>query len=93
MSRSATLEARRAEAQAQIDQLTQQLDALDRAERSHRELAPKIQHVLDAYHDCQSVQEKHALLKTILRRIEYAKTTGGRYQPSDMRIMLFLHLL
>lgn len=93
LSRSATLEARRVDVQAQIDQLTQQLDTIDRAERSRRELVPKIQHVLDTYHDCQSVQEKHALLKTILRRIEYAKTTGGRYQPSDMQITLFMHLL
>ena len=54
---------------------------------------PKIQHVLDTYNDCQSVKEKHALLKTILQRIEYSKTTGGRYQPSDMQIMLFMHLL
>lgn len=37
---------------------------------------PKIQHVLDTYNDCQSVKEKHALLKTILQRIEYSKTTG-----------------
>ena len=93
LSRSATLEARRVDVQAQIDQLTQQLDTINRAERSRRELVPKIQHVLDTYHDCQSVQEKHALLKTILRRIEYAKTTGGRYQPSDMQITLFMHLL
>ena len=93
LSRSATLEARRAEAQAQIDQLTRQLDTLDRSERSQRALAPKIQYVLDTYHDCQSVQEQHALLKTILQRIEYAKTTGGRYQPSDMQIMIFMYLL
>ncbi len=93
LSRSATLEARRAEAQAQIDQLTRQLDTLDRSERSQRALVPKIQYVLDTYHDCQSAQEKHALLKTILQRIEYAKTTGGRYQPSDMQIMLFMYLL
>lgn len=93
LSRSATLEARRAEAQEQIDQLTQQLTQIDRAERSRRELVPKIQHVLDTYNDCQTVKEKHALLKTILQRIEYSKTTGGRYQPSDMQIMLFMHLL
>ena len=92
-SRSVTLEARRAEAQAQIDQLTRQLDTLDRSEHSRRALVPKIQYVLDTYNDCQSVQEKHALLKTILQRIEYAKTTGGRYQPSDMQIMLFMYLL
>lgn len=93
LSRGATLEARRAEAQAQIDQLTRQLDTLDRSERSQRALVPKIQYVLDTYHDCQSAQEKHALLKTILQRIEYAKTTGGRYQPSDMQIMIFMYLL
>ena len=93
LSRSATLEARRAEAQAQIDQLTRQLDTLDRSEHSRRALVPKIQYVLDTYNDCQSVQEKHALLKTILQRIEYGKTTGGRYQPSDMQIMLFMYLL
>lgn len=93
LSRSATLEARRAEAQAQIDQLTRQLDTLDRSEHFRRALVPKIQYVLDTYNDCQSAQEKHALLKTILQRIEYAKTTGGRYQPSDMQIMLFMYLL
>lgn len=93
LRRSATLDARRTEAQTQIDQLTQQLADMERAERSRRELAPRIQHVLDTYEDCPTVKEKHDLLKTVLRRVEYSKTTGGRYQPSNMQITLFVHLL
>lgn len=89
LERSADLGARKAAAEAKITDITESLASARRAECSQLELAPKIQYVLDTYPSCQTAKEKNDLLNTIVQKVEYNKTQGGRYQQSNMQIFVF----
>ena len=53
------------------------------------ELIPKVEYLLEAYHRIESASEKNRLLKEVLERVEYSKTKGGRYQESDMKLVIY----
>lgn len=46
-------------------------------------------HVLDCYAMCNTVEEKNVLLHSLLSKVLYSKTQGGRYQKSDLTLYLF----
>lgn len=50
---------------------------------------PKLHHVLDSYPTAQDAAEKNRLLISLLSRVIYLKTTGGRYQESNLQLILF----
>ena len=81
-TRTADPAARVRRSEDRIAQARSCLTRLEQIARKRRELAPKIKNALEVYAVCRTPQEKNDLLKTVLQRIDYAKTTGGKYQQS-----------
>ncbi|MPM74461.1 hypothetical protein SDC9_121449 [bioreactor metagenome] len=50
---------------------------------------PEFEGILELYLGLQTPKEKNDLLKKILYRAEYAKTTGGRWGQSDLSLAVF----
>lgn len=50
------------------------------------ELAPAIRHVLDAYDTAPSALEKNALLRSVISKVEYAKTKRGLVNHGKVRV-------
>ena len=89
LQRSAELGRRKAEAEAKLADIRQRQTALEQTDRNRKEIIPRIQHVLDVYRSCETAQEKNDLLKTVVQRIEYSKTKGGRWQESDLQLHVY----
>ncbi len=45
-----------------------------------------LKNIIDDYYNVTDPTEKNKLLKTAIKRINYTKTTGGRYNPSDLAL-------
>ncbi len=91
-TRTADLAARVRRSEDRIAQARSCLTRLEQIARKRRELAPKIKNALEVYAVCRTPQEKNDLLKTVLQRIDYAKTTGGKYQQSNLELYLYLRV-
>lgn len=52
-------------------------------------LMQRVKHVRDAYGLTETAAEKNALLKTVFKRIEYEKDTGGRGHENDFHLEFF----
>ena len=89
LQRSAELGRRRAKAEEQLAELDRQLALLDRTDRNRKEIIPRIQHVVEVYASCETAQEKNDLLKTVVQRMEYSKTRGGRWEESDLQLHVY----
>jgi hypothetical protein len=82
-----------------LNRLTEARASLEAAEAGaaqaevHRELrhsiAPKVRSALERYAALSTPAEKNALLKTVLERVIYRKSKGGRYAESDMQVHVF----
>ncbi len=53
-------------------------------------IIPRIENVLSAYRTAETPKEQNDLLKSVLTRILYSKSTGGRWaKDSDMNVLVF----
>lgn len=52
-------------------------------------LMKRIQHVKDVYYLASTASEKNALLKSVFKRIEYEKDTGGREQENNFHLEFY----
>ena len=93
LRRSAELSRRREELERKLTEIGEQLTEAEKLRRNRQEIIPKIQHAIDVYGSCKTPEEKNNLLKSVVERIEYSKTTGGRYQESDMKLYVFPKLV
>lgn len=50
---------------------------------------PQIRSISDAYFLLENAEEKNRLLRSMVEKVVYNKTTGGRYQKSDLSLSLF----
>lgn len=89
LQRSKLLAKRITEAEAQESALRDHLASLRKAELTQKSLVPRIQHVLDIYDTLETPAEKNALLKTVLDRAVYAKSSGGRYGESNLQLYIY----
>lgn len=92
VSRVKSLSSRRESLEQQRVEASQQLRRMTDLRRSHEELVPSIRKVIETYPLCSSAKEKNDLLRSVLEKIEYTKTEGGRYCPSNMRIVVYPRL-
>lgn len=61
------------------------------AKAQHPRISPQeasiiLHTIIDGYHTANDPIEKNDLLKMAVKRINYTKTTGGRYEKSDMSL-------
>lgn len=90
LTRSRENAARRADTEARLLELSRRADALREIIKNREQLAPDLRHVLDAYPLAATPAEKNALLRTVLSRVEYTKTSRERSRSgSDLHIDLY----
>lgn len=92
LERSRILAGKIGAAETQLTELHAHLSAIRRAELARKSTVPRIRHVLSVYDRLGTAAEKNALLKTVLDHAVYAKTVGGRYRESDLRLFVFPRL-
>lgn len=89
IQRSKSLTVRREALTQQRKDVETQLKKEASLSRSHDKIVPRLRHVLEVYPLCISVKEKNDLLRSVLEKIEYTKTEGGRYCPSNIHVTVF----
>ena len=72
-----------------IQEAEQQLETERQIANLRLSIIPRVEHLLDVYHELETPLEKNEMLKTCLERVEYRKTVGGRYKKSDMELRLY----
>ena len=88
LNRSRENAARRQAAEQRLVSLSQRLEQLHDIMISRTQLSPDLRHVLDAYPN-STPEEQNALLKTVLSRVIYTKTSRERWSSgSDLHLDL-----
>jgi len=88
LTRSKENAARREAAEQRLVDLSRQAEQLHAVIYSRDQLAPDLRHVLDVYPSA-TLEEKNALLKSVLSRVIYSKTSRERWATgSDLRLDL-----
>ena len=54
----------------------------------YKKRVPILEKCIDKYFDLNP-KDKNKLLKSMIRKIEYSKTQGGRYNESNMNLNIF----
>lgn len=89
LERSQLLAAKTAETEVALEEAQKQLEAEQTLADNQLLIIPRIERVLEQYPTLESPREKNDLLKEVLQKVEYTKTKGGRWTPSDMRLAIF----
>lgn len=89
LMRSKELADRKLQIENKVNHVSNEIIRRETAERSKANLIPQIKHVLATYPESETAEEKNKLLRSIIAKVVYTKTTGGRYKKSDMSIALF----
>lgn len=76
--RNKALAERRDRLESRIAEHRQSLITMQNARTAVQEIIPRIRYVIAAYSECTSAEEKNALLKSVLNRIEYSKSEPNR---------------
>lgn len=79
--RFADITKRISDRQAALDKLPKEKADIDLYEYSM-----EIRSVLDTYSKNNPAEENNELLSRIIRKINYTKTEGGRWKPSNLKI-------
>lgn len=64
----------------------------DAVECTKDEKVVMLKNVIANFDKIDNARDRNILLKTIINRIDYNKTQGGRYNPSDLKLCLTLKL-
>lgn len=76
--RNKILSERKDEIEVRISRLNRSLIKMRNDRQAKQEIIPQIRHVIAAYWNCTSAEEKNNLLKSVLIRIEYSKAEPNR---------------
>lgn len=90
--RQAILSSRRDALAAAADQTRALLDQLLRDNQTRQALIPRVQSVIETYAQTPSAEDKNAMLRSIISKIVYNKTTGV-YSPSGSDLSLTIYPL
>lgn len=86
LERSKLLAQRTIEVQAELEATQKRLEANRALEEQQNVIIPKIEQVLDVYTTLTDPKEKNDLLKEVVERVTYFKTTGGRWGKNNMEL-------
>ncbi len=87
--RSSVLAAKIAGAERALEEARLQLQAEQTLCSASIASLPEFKGILELYLRLQTPKEKNDLLKRVLCRAEYAKTTGGRWEKSNLYLAVF----
>lgn len=81
-----------------IEQVKEERAALEKelsveisAEKSRKEIIPKVERLLEVYQSLPTPKAKNDMLKEVLEKVVYKKENGGRwhYEPDDFELVLY----
>lgn len=78
VQRNRVLSDRTKKAADEIAKLQDEIKNIENARLLKNQIIPRVENVIESYDSCKSAEEKNALLKSILTRIEYEKTAPNR---------------
>jgi gas vesicle protein len=78
------------EIQDAISQSEKELDVENKRMAARVDTIPKVEYVLEVYHQTESPAAKNALLKSILEKVTYRKDVGGRWSGAIDQFELVL---
>lgn len=82
LERSENIESRISELNRMIAEIP------DRPKNTPEEAAIALEYAINRYDVVETAAEKRDMLKTVIKRIDYIKTTGGRWKPSDLALKI-----
>lgn len=90
-SRRAALQADRAKLTGDRAQLLEEIHKAERAIESRLSLLPQVRHVLDVYDSQPDALQRNQLLKTVLLRVDYHKTTRATRanHDTDLKVIIY----
>lgn len=88
-NRIAELSQKQQSAQVKLNQLQKIAETMNCTQQQILHPPSPFRYVLDAYDLAQTPQEKNELLRSLLDHVEYRKNTGGKYQESDLCLILY----
>jgi chromosome segregation ATPase len=89
LERSRILAAKTAETEAALAEAAEQLETEKKLAEKQLSILPRVERVLELYDRLETPKEKNDLLKEVLQKVVYNKTTGSRWIPSDMMLAVF----
>lgn len=89
LTRSRVLAGRISDAEKAIANLEDHVKQKSLAENTRKQMIPRVQNVLKVYSTLNDPAEQNALLRSVLDRVVYAKSVGGRYVQSDLQLFIF----
>ena len=78
--------------EADITKTEEEAERLRRYEKARKDLAPAVRSVVDHYYSLPTPKDKNLMLKQILEKVEFEKTTKGRGTEDDFTITVFPRL-
>lgn len=90
LERSKNISNRIEAAEKNKKELEKQLEEFYAKEKAKKEIIPKMEKVLEVYHDLKDPAEKNKLLKEVIEKAIYTKTVKGRWhRPDDFELVLY----
>ena len=89
LKRSSVLSDRIKDTESILAELKTKESKLIQATEASEVFIPKIRQVIADYPHLTEPAAKNALLKSVLNKVVYYKTTGGKWRESDMKVFVF----
>lgn len=87
--RSETLSEKLHLLESKLSNAVSELTRIEEYELSKSQFIPKIQGIIEKYNSLDTIEAKNQLLKEVIDRIEYVKTTKGRTHADEFTLRVF----
>lgn len=81
--RNQLLAHKREDLTAEIERLEEEIEKAHRNRQAYKYIIPRVQKVLEIYHSLENAKAKNEILKTVIDRITYSKSTPNRKGQGD----------
>ncbi len=90
LERSAELAAKQKSLQQQVEELQSEITAKQKLLQSQNEIIPKMQTILETYSSTPNAEAKNRLLKSVIEKVVYSKTTNQRWSTeNDLTLTIY----
>lgn len=91
LERSQSINQKITDAQNSIQEIEKDIEREESAEKNKKTIVPRAEKVLKQYPKAASPAEKNVLLKSVIEKVVYTKTVGGRWhgKPDDFELILY----
>ena len=90
LERSAELAAKQNSLQQQVEELQSEITTKQKLLQSQNEIIPKMQTILETYSSTPNAEAKNRLLKSVIEKVVYSKTTNQRWSTeNDLTLTIY----